>query len=158
MARLANEALLAFMRLLIHPRSSRVCATIAQDMWLQQLKRSIARDERLQAALTAIKKNKDAEVVAARLTIANEEADALIADVRSEHKHTQPFFEASLSRFLSIRVYEKKKRHAKVVFSDVIFHFRVYENRPSFAFAKTRLGRKGPIKRNKTKKLNLIQL
>jgi hypothetical protein len=65
-----------------------VCATIAQDMWLQQLKRSIARDERLQAALTAIKKNKDAEVVAARLTIANEEADALIADVRSEHKQT----------------------------------------------------------------------
>ena len=70
-----------------------MCATIAQDMWLQQLKRSIARDERLQAALTAIKKNKDAEVVAARLTIANEEADALIADVRSEtNKHTQPFF------------------------------------------------------------------
>ena len=70
-----------------------MCAAIAQDMWLQQLKRSIARDERLQAALTAIKKNKDAEVVAARLTIANEEADALIADVRSEtNTRTQPFF------------------------------------------------------------------
>jgi len=68
---------------------------IAQDMWLQQLKRSIVRDERLQAALTAIKKNKDAEVVAARLTIANEEADALIADVRSEHKQTN-----TRSRFL----------------------------------------------------------
>jgi hypothetical protein len=32
----------------------------------------------------------------------------------------------------------------------------VYENRPSFAFAKTRPRRKGPIKRNKTKQFNSI--
>lgn len=49
-------------------------------MWLAQLTRSISRDEKLHEALKSIKKNKDAEIVAARLALAKEEADALVAE------------------------------------------------------------------------------
>ena len=44
-----------------------------------QLKNSVARDEKLQDALISIKKNKDAEVVAARLVLAGKEVDDLVA-------------------------------------------------------------------------------
>lgn len=52
---------------------------LTMDMWLAQLKQSIARDQKLHEALRSIKKNKDAEVVAARLDLATAEADELIA-------------------------------------------------------------------------------